>query len=485
MPSRKKKGRIDMEKQYSLNPSKWAILSTACLASLIIPLNMSVINTALPVITAFYRTTLSNAEWVVLIYLLLVSSLLLTFGRLGDMYGHRSVFLLGVVIFTAASYLVSWSPTIGYLIFFRGLQAVGAGMILAVAQAIIARTFPPGERGKALGINTVFVSLGLAIGPSLGGFIIKYYSWQVIFLINIPIGIIIFLWAWRILPTYQGAKQRFDLIGSFSLFTSLLLFLLVISHGQTGGWTTLAITGSITVALGLFAFFLVWELRIDYPMIRLALFKNRYFSGANAAAVLSFITQYGVIFLLPFYLMDLLGLDSSQAGLLMVTFPLSMMLTSSVSGMLSDRMGSRMLSTTGMAFCALGVYVLSRLDTAGPLALILAGQALVGMGNGLFVVPNTNVIMSNVPKEQFGIASGMNATTRSIGQALGIAISGAVLSNRRLFYADQFQGAGMGGGMTEEMAYVLAQHDAFLVVSVFGIAGMILSFIYGSVRNSN
>lgn len=461
---------------------KWLILSSTSVGVYIVTINTSIVNIALPSIMSYFNTTFSNVEWVVLVYLLLMSSLQLTFGRMGDMYGHKTVYVIGLFAFTAASLLIVFSPTILWLIVFRSLQAVGGSMTIAVVQAILAANFKPGERGQVIGFNALVVSLALATGPVAGGLLLSSYSWQAIFVINIPLGLICTLWAWRILPQERGIDQKFDFPGSLAIFICLMSFLLAMSHGQEWGWRSPLTLSLFAGALFFLGIFIYWETYVEHPMVHLKLFKNRLFAAANAAALLNYVTQYVIIFLMPFYLIDNLQLPTNKAGFIMIAFPLMMMLVSPVSGTLSDRISSRILSSGGMFIIAVSAYFLSGVDAAQTLAPLIAGLSLAGIGTGLFLPPNNNAIMGSVSKEDIGIASGMIGTMRCIGQSLGIAISGAVFTNRMAYHSLQFQTQGLDILQHQGKIFTLAQHDTFLMAMGIAVLGMIVSLVRGSGR---
>ncbi len=465
-----------MRKILGFEKYKWQVLSNTSLAAFMTALSISIVNIALPGISEYFGTTLHDVEWVVLIFLLLMSSLLLTFGRLGDMFGHKKVYLCGFAVFTIFSLLTSLAPNILSLIILRGMQAIGASMIVAVVQAIIADSFAPNERGKAIGINAVFVSIGLAAGPSIGGLLMEYYGWRSIFLVNVPVGILAFFWALRILPSKRGVKQKFDIGGALTIFASLMLFLLGMNLGGEWGWQTPRIVMIFMAAAVFMAIFIYLEARGAYPMIQLQLFKNRLFAAANAANMICFMTQYAVVFLMPFYLLDVLQLPSRQAGLIMAAMPLAMMFVAPVSGMMSDRIGSRLLSSVGLGVIAVGVLLLSSLDGGENLWQIALIMAIVGIGAGLFASPNTNAVMGSVAREQNGVASGMVAMMRSIGQALGVAVAGAVYTGRTLYYTEQFSSEGLPA---TNNILIMAQHDAFIVAVGLAVLGMLVSLVRG------
>jgi EmrB/QacA subfamily drug resistance transporter len=465
---------------YLFDHGKWMVLSSTSLGVFVMTLNASVVNIALPLITSYYQAPLSSVEWVVLVYLIIMSSLMLTFGRLGDLYGHKPVYVRGFLIFTVGSLLCVLSPDILSLIASRAVQAVGAGMGISVVQAIIADAFPPGIRGRAIGLNSVSVSLGLAAGPSLGGFLLSHFGWKIIFAINIPIGIASTIWAWRVIPGKKGSPQQFDILGAFLLFMCLMCFLLALSHGQQWGWGSRPVLGLLLGFLAFFAAFFYRERHYRFPMLHFKLFNNRQFTAANIAQGLNYITQYIVTFLMPFYLLNILRLSSGQAGIVMAAFPLAMIVTSPLSGIISDRIGARVPASLGMGLISASIYCLSSLEPSSSPGLVAGALFGTGLGNGLFITPNNSAIMGSVPKDQIGLASGMVATMRSIGQALGIAVGGAVLSSRLFYYAGQF---GLQGGenfLYQDEVFTLAQHDTFLMAMAVGIIGMVVSLVRGA-----
>ncbi|WP_324716150.1 MFS transporter [Carboxydochorda subterranea] len=409
------------------HPLRWRILSAIFVGTLMGPVDGSVVGIALPVITQDLRTTLSVSEWVAMAYLLVISSLLLTWGRLGDMYGHRRTYLSGFGLFTGGSLLCAASPGIGWLIAFRAVQAVGAGMMMAAGPAIITDVFPASERGRALGTNAVAVAAGLAIGPVLGGLLVEHFGWRSIFSINLPIGLVGTLWAARVLPgPRRVVRERFDLAGAMLLFSGLLLVLLALSQAPRWGWASAATLGSAGAGAALLGLFVAVERRIDHPMVELSVFKNRTFVLANLSSLANYLAQSSVTFLLPFYLQNLRGIPPDRAGVLMLGFPVALTVIAPAAGYLTDRWGSRWLAAGGMALMAVAVANMTRLDGATPLAGVFWGLALLGLGSALFQTPNNSTIMGSVPRERLGIAGGMLASMRNIGMVLGIAVSGTV-----------------------------------------------------------
>jgi MFS family permease len=299
-------------------------------------------------------------------------------------------------------------------------------MMMAVPYAIITAAFPPTERGKALGINAISISAGLAIGPSLGGFVTSLLGWRFVFLINIPIGIAGLLWGWHVIPRLKGQPGKVDIPGAVTAFISLLAILLFANRLQSRGLsyaTGMMLLVAIIAGIG----FLRIESKVRQPILNLSLFRNLTFSLANASALLNFMSQYVMVFLTPFYLQRVLHYTPTNVGLIMTSFPLAVMVVAPFSGSLSDRMGTRMLACFGAGTCALSLFLMSRLTVSANSADVIWRLALFGLGTGIFQSPNNSAVMGSAPRPHLGIASGILATMRNVGMALGIATGGMVL----------------------------------------------------------
>lgn len=414
----------------SNSASKWYVLLAVGIGTFMSALDGSVVNTILPVIRTSFQSQVATIEWVVVIYLLVVSGLLLTFGRLGDLRGHRSVYLLGYVIFTIGSALCGLAPTAGALVGFRGAQALGAAMLFSNSPAILTKSFPAEQRGQALGLQATMTYLGLTVGPSLGGWLAQAFSWRAVFYINVPVGILGLLLSWRFVPqdTHEVREERFDALGAFLFMAGLVALLLGLDQGQEWGWTSPRILGLMAGSIVLLALFVRQELHSPWPMLDLTLFRQPVFTASVISAVCNYIALYSVLFLLPFYLIQGRGLNPAQAGLLLTAQPLIMVFAAPISGTLSDKIGSRLPATLGMLIMAGGLLLLSRLNPNSPNTAIIAGLAVCGLGTGIFVSPNNSALMGSAPKNRQGIASGMLATARNMGMVLGIGMSGAILT---------------------------------------------------------
>ncbi|MHB8958085.1 MAG: MFS transporter [Candidatus Limnocylindrales bacterium] len=454
---------------------KWLILSTVSLGSLMSTLDGSIVNIALPAIQQDFRIDLTTVEWVVVAYLLIVGSLLLPVGRLGEVLTFKRVYLAGFGLFTVASVLCGLSPGEGWLIGFRVVQACGAAALMAMGPAVVARTFDASERGRALGLNGVSVSLGLSLGPAIGGLLTQVASWRSIFLINAPIGVIAIVWAWRVLPAEErGRDQSFDMRGAALSGVALFCLLLALSVGTDWGWASLPTLALFAAFLILGAAFLVTENAAVQPLLDLALFRIRQFSFGLASVVVAFAGLFTATFLLPFLLEQGRGYSPVEAGLLLTPVPISMALVAPFSGAASDRFGPAILASTGMALMVVSLLSLTQLPTDFAIADLIWRLVLMGVGQGLFMSPNSSAVLGSVPGRRVGTASGTLAQMRVTGQALGIALSAAIVATRLPVH--------LVGAATQGDALAGAIHDAFWVAAAVCAVGIVTSLIRGSGR---
>ncbi|MDN5294200.1 MAG: hypothetical protein PWQ91_789 [Eubacteriales bacterium] len=457
------------------------ILLAVAIGTFMAPLDASVVNIALPKIGSFFHAPLRLVEWVIMSYLLVISSLLLTYGRLGDMYGHKKIYVTGFIFFTIGSLLCGLAPSIMALIFARAFQALGAGMMMAMGPAIVTATSPPQERGRSMSTIAVAVSVALTTGPILGGFLTSHFGWRSIFLINLPIGVIASFLAWRTIPeTGRKEKQPFDLKGAALFFAALTSILLSLSYVEKAGWKNPRIWLALTGGLFLLLLFILLEKKIPAPMLDLSLFKIRLFSLGNLSALLNYIAQYSVVFLMPFYLQQQRHLDPSHAGLLLIPMPLTTMVIAPISGILSDKFDVRYLSSAGMGITAFGLWQLSRLTVDSPTSAIILALVTVGLGTGLFQTPNNSAIMGSVPKNRLGIASSVLATMRNVGMVTGVAITGAVFSTRYNSLLKTYAAQGIGN--SKVLAFSGAMHTAYLVATCLALLAVFTSLSRGSLN---
>ncbi len=450
---------------------KWWILLAVGVGSFMSALDSSVVNIILPVVSTTFKSDVATVEWVVTVYLLMVSGLLLSFGRLGDLRGHKLVYLSGFGVFIASSALCGFAPAIWVLIAARALQSLGAAMLLANSPAILTKSFPANQRGQALGLQATMTYLGLTVGPSLGGWLASHYGWRSVFYINIPVGLLALLLSFFFIPLDPPADRRepFDLAGALTFMAGLVALLLGLNQGHAWGWSSPAIVLLMLAALALLAVFLVIEWRVPSPMLDLSLFRSTLFSASTASAVFNYICIYSVLFLLPFFLIQTRGLDPAQAGLILTAQPIIMAVMAPLSGTLSDRMGARLLSTAGMLILAGGLFLLSQTNIESPLSYIALSLATVGLGTGVFISPNTSALLGAAPPHRRGIASGIMATARNMGMVLGVGLAGAVFTTVQA----QAQAAGSATATADGI------QAGFLVAVGVALVGALASAVRG------
>jgi EmrB/QacA subfamily drug resistance transporter len=456
----------------STSSRKWWVFLVVGIGTFMSALDGSVVNIILPVLRDFFKSDVASVEWVVVIYLLVVSSLLLTFGRLGDLRGHKGMYAGGFVIFVTASAVCGLAPVVTVLVAARAVQAIGAAMLFANSPAILTRSFPPRQRGQALGLQATMTYLGLTVGPSLGGWLTQSISWRAVFYINVPIGLLAFILSLVFIPADKpdtARTERFDLRGAVLFATGLGALLLGLNQGDAWGWASPAVLICAAVALILLGIFLRVETRTPSPMLDLSLFNQRVFSASTASAVLNYICLYCVIFLMPFYLLQGRGLNPAQAGLLLTAQPIIMAVVAPISGSLSDRIGSRLLSTLGMLVMAAGIFLLSLLKPDASNSAILIGLAVTGLGTGIFISPNTSALMGSAPRQRQGIASGILATARNVGMVLGVGLAGAILTSVMAHTAGN-------------NALFPAVHAGLLVGAGVAVLGAVISSVRGAAK---
>lgn len=455
---------------------KWLVMAAVGSGMFLSTVDGSIVNLALPTLSRTFDSSFAVVQWVVLAYLLTISTLLLSVGRLGDMIGKKPIYITGFVVFTIGSMLCGIAPTVYWLIAFRVVQGIGAVMIVALGLAILTEAFPASERGRALGIGGSIVSIGIVVGPVLGGLIIGAFSWRWIFYVNVPVGIVGTLLAVRYVPGINPAgKQRFDYWGAITLFISLFSLLTALTWGQDLGFADRRILLLLANGLLFAVLFVAIEWRASQPMIDLRLLRNGQFSVGLVTGFITFVAIAGTTLLLPFYLENVLGYETSQVGILLAVVPLSMGVTAPIAGSLSDRFGTRVMTVIGLAIMVVGYYMLSTLNAeTGAVAYVLRFLP-IGIGMGIFMSPNNSAIMGSAPQGQLGVVSGTLAATRTVGQTTGVALLGALWAGRALYYSVSEPAGGATGASAEAQAAAL--QDTFLVTMVMMTAALLLAVV--------
>lgn len=421
---------------------KWYVMATVSVGILLATIDGSIVNVAMPTLVDFFDTSFATIQWVALAYLLTLATLTLLVGRIGDIVGKRRIYNAGFMAFTLASVVCAFAPTVGFLIAFRVIQAIGATMVLALGISILTESFLATERGKALGYIGTAVSIGVVTGPVVGGVLIEAFDWRAIFLVNLPVGIIGTFLAVRYVPDVPPVPgQKMDFWGAALLSGGLLALSLALTMGQARGFGDPVIVALLAFFLVVSAVFVRVELRTRSPMIQLRLFQNPLLSVSVVSGFLVFAALSATFFLLPFYLEGVLGFGVGQVGLLLGVAPLVLGVVAPISGTLSDRIGVRSLTLSGLFILAASYLAFQFLSTETVWWQYTLIAIPLGAGIGIFQSPNNSAIMGSIPREYSGVGGGLLNLTRLLGQITGVAVLGSVWASRVLAVAgDQVPG---------------------------------------------
>jgi EmrB/QacA subfamily drug resistance transporter len=422
-----------MPERMRLNESnrKWWTLAAMCFALFMIMLDNTVVNVALPSIQEDLGASLSALEWTINAYTLTFAVLLVTGGRLGDIFGRRRMFLFGVVVFAISSATIGLAPSQGWLVASRALQGVGAAFMMPGTLSIISNTFPPHERGRAIGTWAGVSALALALGPVVGGALAEHVSWRAIFFLNLPVAagaVVVTLFAAR--ESYDRTVDRaVDYAGIATLSTGLTALILALVEGNQWGWGSPEILALFAVAVaGLVAFALV-EHRGRAPMVQFDYFRSRSFVGANSVAFVLSFAMLAMFFFMALYMQNILGYSPLEAGVRFLPTTLVIMVTAPIAGRLADRIGPRPLMTVGLAAVAGALFWQSRVDVDTTYADLLASFSLMGLGIALTMSPMSTAAMNSVSADKAGAASGILSMFRMVGGTFGVAAIGALFQS--------------------------------------------------------
>ncbi len=449
---------------------KWWTLGAVAFGLFMIMLDNTIVNVALPSIQKDLNIGISELEWVFNGYALTFGVLMLTGGKLADMMGRRRIFIAGLVIFTAASLGCGLAASAGMLIGARVVQGVGSALMNPATLSIITATFPPRQRGMAIGIWAGVSGMALAIGPLLGGLITEHWSWNWIFFINVPVGIIGIIVARLVINESRdtSADQRLDLPGLLSSAIALFALTYGLIEANKYGWTSPRILGLFAVAAVGFAAFVVLELRQRAPMLDLKLFKNGTFAGANSVMLLVGLAMFGVFFYNSLFIQNVLGYSAVQTGATFLPMTVLIILVAPVAGRFSDRVGSRWLMGGGMILLSISLLIFSRLDAASTFWDILPGLLVGGIGMAVVMTPTTAAAMGSVPIDKAGVGSAVLNTGRQVGGALGIAVMGAIVAAAV---------TGVPGTPEAAQGFVTGYQHALEVAAGIALVGAVLSVV--------
>lgn len=451
---------------------KWQVLLIVCVGIFMSTLDGSILNIANPTIAKDFSVPMSKIQWVVTSYMLVITATLIFFGKLGDKLGNHNVYAQGFLLFTLGSFFCSISASLTFLVISRIIQAFGASMLMANGMGIVSNAFPPEERGKALGLTGSMVGIGNMAGPSIGGFLVAGFGWPIIFVINIPIGIVGYYFANRYLPKtiLHDDKTPFDYIGILLFAFFAILLILSLSKPSSANLFILLIS------LIFLTLFLFYEKRVSFPMLDFSLFKVKAFVYGNILGFFAYTSQTFITFLIPFYLERLLLFSPAFSGLLMTIPPVTMAITAPIAGSLSDKFGSDKLTSLGFLLL-LGAHLLcTGLGDNVSLYYLISALFLAGLGMGVFGSPNNNSIMGSVPPHKVGYTGGFISTVRNFCFSLGIAVSTGVFTFLLAFNERNFSYA---------LAYTKANQMVYLIPAALAFIGLVISILTSNTRGKN
>lgn len=442
--------------------ARGAILFSVCVAHFLMPFMMSSVGVALPVMGREFSATAMQLGLVETTYALSSAIFLLAMGRFGDIRGRRRVFQTGLLLFTFTGAIISLAWSIEAVIVLRFLQGIGGAMVLATTMAIVVSVFPPEQRGKALGIAVASVYAGISCGPFIGGYLVAWFGWRSLFYLLIPLGLLTWVVTCvKIKGEWSPARgEPFDLAGAVVYGCSIMLLVVGVANLSRGWWAwLLVVAGNIG-----FLLFLLQERRTRYPLLNIKLLsENRVFALSNLAALFNYAATFGVTFFMSLYLQYVKGLGPQQAGTVLIAQPVIQTLFSPLCGRLSDRIPASLVATTGMAFCAVGLGVASLLSASSSFVQVVLLLVFMGLGFALFSSPNTNMIMGSVEPRYLGVASGLNASMRTLGMVSSMMIITLIFSI--IMHGQEVTPATLP-------SFVQSMHLAFLVFSALCIIGI-------------
>jgi EmrB/QacA subfamily drug resistance transporter len=432
-------------------------------------MDMSITNISFPALTRIFNSDASVVLWVSAVYSLVSAGLTPIFGRIGDTFGRKKVFILGLILFTAGLGLCAISQNIIQLILARAVQGVGGAMVIALSMAIVTAAFPDNERGRALGILSSCFLMGPLIGPTVGGFLLDTLGWRSIFYFRLPLGIIVCILTWILLREQKSANvnSRLDLWGAAVLISGISCLVLFFNIGGRVSFSAPPVLALAAGAIVLLVIFVIKARKTENPIVDLTLFNSRVFSTGNITAFIHSLSLSQQALVVPFYLIDGRNIPTLEAGLLMSIPALFISAISPVSGWLSDKVGSRVLCPAGMALSCFSMFLLSRLGSESTYMDIIIPQALFGIGDAIFISPNTSMILGEVPKDKLGVASALMSTIRTIAMASGVVIAGVVFTTRQAFYTAELAGAGLEVAKLEHLSIIGGFQDTMLGGALF------------------
>jgi EmrB/QacA subfamily drug resistance transporter len=454
------------QRLYSSENRKWWTLGAVAVGLFMIMLDNTVVNVAVPSIQRDLGVGLSELQWIVTGYALSFAALMLTGGKLADMLGRRRIFVIGIVIFTIASLFCGLAESGESLIAWRIVQGVGGALMNPATLAIISATFPPRQRGMAIGIWAGVSALALAIGPLVGGLLTEHLSWSWVFFVNVPVGVLGVAASYLLIDESRdmSEEQRLDLGGLLTSGLGLFALTYGLIEANTYGWSSARIVGSFVAAAVLLASFVALELRQRVPMLDLTLFRNGTFAGANVVILMVGLAMFGVFFFVSLYMQNILGFSAVQAGAAFLPMTVLIILVAPIAGKLSDRIGSRWLMTGGMTLLGIQLLYYSTLGTEANFWDLLPALLIGGVGMSLTMTPSAAAIIGSVPTDKAGVGSAVMNRMRQVGGSIGVALIGAII-------------AAKVGDQRSPEAFVDGLSTALVVASGFAFVGAIVAAV--------
>jgi EmrB/QacA subfamily drug resistance transporter len=408
---------------------RWWALLVLCLSLVIIGMDNTILNVALPTLARDLQATASELQWMVDSYVLVFAGLLLTMGALGDRFGRKLALNIGLLVFVAGSVASAFAGSASMLIASRAAMGIGGALIMPSTLSIITNVFPTKERGRAIGIWAGVAGFGIILGPVIGGWLLEHFWWGSVFLVNVPVVAVAILAGWALVPESKDPNATpLDPVGAGLSIAALVTLVYGIIEAPERGWTDGFILSSFAVAAVLAVVFIWWERRVEHPMLRMEFFRNPRFSAASGAITMTFFALFGSVFLLTQYLQFVLGYTPLQAGFRVLPIA-AMIVAAPTAARLVESIGTKIVVAVGLATVATGLWLLSMVDGGSGYGLVAASLAVLGTGMGLTMAPATESIMGSLPLAKAGVGSAMNDTTRMVGGALGVAVLGSILAS--------------------------------------------------------
>jgi EmrB/QacA subfamily drug resistance transporter len=456
---------------------KWKALATTAMGMFMAAMDASITNIAFPILIEALHTDLPTVVWVTLAFTLVGTSSMLVLGKISDQAGRKRMYSIGMCIFTAGMGACAIAQTIGQLIFFRAVQAIGAAMTISTSTAIVTEAFPAKETGKGIGLLGVFVSLGFITGPVLGGILLSWLDWRALFYVRVPLGVLTCALSFALLKKDAGQEKKMNLDIAGGLLSSFGFFSLILGVSQIRTLEAISPLVYLLVGLGLLSLtlFVFQERRTPDPIVDFSLFRNRVFSTAMWSLFLIFVSAPPFILIVPFYLMEGIGLAPASAGLLIAVNSMATIIFGPVSGSLSDRFGPFWFSVLGGAFMTIAFLFMLGLGLDTGVATMAFSFIALGIGIGMFNPSNNSIIMGSVTRDRLGMASALIATLRQVGLSLGTAIAGATFSARLVTHKAQLRLQGLDGKDLDRHSIPPAFHDVLLISVILGVVVIGLS----------